>query len=709
MGLGEVKGYNGTNVFETTTAQNDTKPRRVQTLAPPDKGYTRIRVEVHSAAQKGRDGKVVLSDEDVERALFDKFGLHTDTQADLQKLKDRLGTTDNPFDFVITEKTEGADYRIEYRTDGKYRIALDVKNPLYTKLSGKAAQIRQQIKNEKQAQSGDAAASKKVFDAEQYNRAKLGKLMLNANVLPSSFGIPSKLTDKTHVVLTLPEGAAPSDDSALTAYIEKRFGGGNLFGDDKRDILNAAKQSGVKVENLKVSPNNRRVVEFDLDLESMLKLQKSYLDVQAKANNAIDAADKIKEQMALNQFLLGVVEGAIEDVKGNINAIAHPIETLQGIRDALGILSKLTAEDLKNIAAEIGTKAAGATSGEAAHAAGYVIGTVIVEALLAKGAGAAFSALGKTKAGAEFLARVGKLKELVSLGKAKVAEAFTDEAALAVATRLRQRLQAATMYAGIPADALADLAVVAANKVKNGAVRFGEFSKQMVQEFGEKVEPYLSKLYRDGLISLDLNQGKQILSAGGKVIDEAVVREAKEKVFDLVKNNKPVELQEFFEGTNGIRNKYGSEFVDELKQTRDKFVDNLSGTTRRTVDTHDLLGGHIREEHIGRSETWLRNRLETDLTLRDASSFPNEAIANRALGKFVNQYEKNIKAFLSNSVKNRLEVVFDFGEAAGKGVTRGKSGQWTSNRVYVMLVKDNSSKGWHTVTAYPTLLKEVIK
>ncbi len=62
-----------------------------------------------------------------------------------------------------------------------------------------------------------------------------------------------------------------------------------------------------------------------------------------------------------------------------------------------------------------------ATPGEAAHAAGFVVGTVVVEAILAKGAGAALSALGKTKAGAEFLARIEKLaeraSELANVGK----------------------------------------------------------------------------------------------------------------------------------------------------------------------------------------------------------------------------------------------------------------------------------------------------
>ncbi|MBA3599945.1 MAG: hypothetical protein H0W45_01705 [Acidobacteria bacterium] len=87
--------------------------------------------------------------------------------------------------------------------------------------------------------------------------------MREAQVLPTSLGIPSKLTDLTHVV-TLPAGDAPTADNALSADIERGFGGGNLWGAEKRDILSAAKLNGVKVENLKVSPNNSRVVEVFL-------------------------------------------------------------------------------------------------------------------------------------------------------------------------------------------------------------------------------------------------------------------------------------------------------------------------------------------------------------------------------------------------------------------------------------------------------------
>ncbi len=407
-------GLNGLNGFNEVTADN-TRLRGVQAqtkIAPPPKGYTRIWIDVSSGVGKDKDGKVTLSDANVERALFNRFALPTGTEADLQKLKTRLGTTENPFDYVIRKSAN----KINYRADGKYKIPLDVENPLYAKLAGKAAEIKQQIKNEQKSQTSanpnEATAVKNGRNTAQLQRAKLDKLLREAQVLPTSFGIPSKLTDTTHIVVTLPAGDALTADNALSAYIERRFGGGNLWGPEKRDILNTAKLSGVKVENLKVSPSNSRIVEFDLNLESLLKLQKAYLDVQEKVNADVAVADKARDEMALNQFVLGVIQGAKDDIFGSINALIHPLETLQGVRDAVNILSQLTAADVKkNIAAELGNKALNATPGEAAYGAGYVVGTAVVEILLAKGTGAALSALGKTKAGAEFLARIGKLAD----------------------------------------------------------------------------------------------------------------------------------------------------------------------------------------------------------------------------------------------------------------------------------------------------------
>lgn len=630
MGHGSV---NNNNSFALGNAAN--RPASgVGSLRPTPDGRTLIKIDVRSSVQPDKNGKVIIPDADIERAVFARFGLKSDTKEDLQKLKDILKTTENPFQYVRTTTGE----RRDYRADHVYRIPLSIQNSLLAKLSGTAAEVKRQIQEENAGQTAgnpnETVAGRTGYDAARQQQAKLNRLIRDAQVLPSSFGIPSKLTDLTHVVLTLPKGAAPTADSALAAYIEKRYGGGNLFGENKIDIQNAAKQSGVQIENLKVSPNNNRVVEFDLNLESVLKLQKVYLDVQEKVNTDIALADEVRDKMALNQFLMGVMNGAVEDVKANYNALRHPLETLQGIRDAVSILSQLTAEDVKNIASELGSKAANTTAGEAAYGAGYVVGTVVVEAVLAKGAGAALSALGKTKAGAAFLARVGKLAEktgeLANLGKAKIAEMFSDEAAAVATSRLRQRLTATTLYAGIPADALADLAVIAANKVKNGVVDFTEFSKQMIRDFGEKVKPELRKLF-----------------------DEAV-----EKV-------------------------YGK---------------------RRTVETHDILGGHTSIKHVGKSVEWLKGRLSREPGIPFASSFKNSDMANRAELKFIKAFEKEIDEWAKNGDKRiwNFEREMNVGEDLGIVVGRGKFGVKRTTWATFRVLRDETEKGWHIVTSFPS-------
>ncbi len=516
-------GYGSSNSF----ALNNNPNRQAVgagTKLPPPKGYSRIWIDVTSTAGKDKTGQVHPNDAEIEKAVFARFGLAAETDGDLSRLRERLGTTDNPFDFV---KTTG-NFTAPFRASGKYKIPVDVENSLYAKLSGKAAQVTRQIETETRAQrrtsnANETVAAKNGYDAARQQQAKLNRLIRDAQVQTTSFGIPSKLTDINHVVVTLPVGSAPTADNALSAYIEKRYGGGNLYGRDKLDILNAAKQSGVKVENLQVSPKNRHVVEFDLSLEGVLKLQKAYLDVQEKVNTNVALADKVRDEMALNQFLLGVINGAVDDVKGNINTITHPLETLQGIRDAVNILSQLSAQDVKNIVAELGSKATNATPGEAAHAAGYVVGTIAVEAVLAKGAGAALSALGKTKAGAEFLARIGKLAErtgeLANLGKAKIAEMFSDEAATLAKQNIRRMMANPAFYSGLPAaDFLKEAGVFAGNKLKNGATTFKQFMAEATKEFGDGVKGRVGELaaaYREAMqksgfgseiIELDIEQ-----------------------------------------------------------------------------------------------------------------------------------------------------------------------------------------------------------
>ncbi len=67
-------------------------------IPPPPKGYTRIRIEVLTTAGKDKNCQVNPSDAEVEKAMFAPFGLTAETEADVSRLKKRLGTNDNPFD-----------------------------------------------------------------------------------------------------------------------------------------------------------------------------------------------------------------------------------------------------------------------------------------------------------------------------------------------------------------------------------------------------------------------------------------------------------------------------------------------------------------------------------------------------------------------------------------------------------------------------------
>ncbi len=62
------------------------------------------------------------------------------------------------------------------------------------------------------------------------------------------------------------------------------------------------------------------------------------------------------------------------------------------------------------------------------------------------------------------------------------------------------------------AAAIKDLTILAGNKIKNGAIKFAEFSNQMIKDLGGKTKPYLEKLYREQMIELGL--GKEIDELG---------------------------------------------------------------------------------------------------------------------------------------------------------------------------------------------------
>lgn len=142
--------------------------------------------------------------------------------------------------------------------------------------------------------------------------------------------------------------------------------------------------------------------------------------------------------------------------------------------------------------------------------------------------------------------------------------------------------------------------------------------------------------------------------------------------------------------------------LEDLLKPLESRAKQVFSSDRRNIDDHELLGGHTKAKHIGKSESWLKNRLESDPDIGDfASSFRNEAVANRVQGRFVNRFKAEIDEWLKSDRNRPLSIKFDMNEPVGIVVERGKNGHIVTSNVRVVLVKDNSLQGWHFLTSFP--------
>lgn len=643
------------------------------------------------------------SDEEAE-ALLKALGF---TKADLDAYKEKYGKDLKKF---FADEFASKTSRITKDASSKpgFQAYIGINRQNYKFLTGFIAErrtaARKNIPPDNSTNGG--AAEKRVYDNSALQAKKLRDLAEKAGIETTSVGQANRLDERRHFSVSVPSGTKNSDaDTVLAALIEKEFGDRITFAENRDQILNIAKQSGVAPKNISVSGNR---AEFDLTLEDTLKLKIAYNFIQDGLNRADAARLDFANNNMFSQFVAGMFEGAKDSVVGTAEIILDPVSTAKALWQVVGSPVE-TFNALYGELEKSWDKFKNADYIERSRMIGHLVGSVVTGILIGKGAGELGNILKATKTGAALIEKANLLKSAAVI---KVAEKFTDEAASLAKSNFFKRLETLGVrpnnFTNIAFDPelWASASKVAGNLIGKGYAKFGDFAAQIRKELGNLSDEVVGKLYREQIISLDLSKGKQIISSSGKAIDEATVKEAKEKVFDLVKNNKSVELDNYLEQ---IKNKYGTDFLKELKETRTGYVENLYETGRRNIDVHDLFGGHNREQHIGRSENWLRNRLDTDPSLKDtkyASSFRNEEVANRVLGKFVKQYEKELETFLKTPNKGKLEIVFETGEPSlGLGVKRGKSGTWDSTRAYVMIVKDTSEKGWYIHTTYPTLAK----
>lgn len=148
----------------------------------------------------------------------------------------------------------------------------------------------------------------------------------------------------------------------------------------------------------------------------------------------------------------------------------------------------------------------------------------------------------------------------------------------------KKRLAEALAYSGANPALIPELAVVAAYHIEKGARSFARFSKQMIEEYGDKIKPYLKDAYDAGL---------EELKKAPKVVEEVEI------VGDDIKVPHSLMRQYVEEGITDPK-ELVKKIYDDLKGeypdiTERQIRDAISGYGKQVNPTGDQIDKEIRE------------------------------------------------------------------------------------------------------------------
>ena len=163
--------------------------------------------------------------------------------------------------------------------------------------------------------------------------------------------------------------------------------------------------------------------------------------------------------------------------------------------------------------------------------------------------------------------------------------------------------------------------------------------------------------------------------------------------------------------TNAKQVEYRNSGIDLKAKLNEKLLQAKTKETslsRRNLDSHEGVSGvtegkqigHTKLKHVGKSERWLQDRIRRE-GIESASSFYNNNVGNRTVGKFKKLYEAEINQWLRGG-KPEFRATIDIKEDIGLVVNTNKKGSplgaERATKATIRLVKDNSEFGWHLFT-----------
>lgn len=201
-------------------------------------------------------------------------------------------------------------------------------------------------------------------------------------------------------------------------------------------------------------------------------------------------------------------------------------------------------------------------------------------------------------------------KELVKSSTAAAKESkgglvkFLDEQANKARERFNARGGFGRAMAGIDPRDLVDHAIIGADYIANGAVKFGEWSGKMVGEFGEAIKPYLKDLYAKSkefydahVKALAAKEDSRLKGAKTRMVNRTAELEAKLAAGDFTtKKRTPIELDSEGERLKGKLERAKNDFQRGLAADRarnrtksQKFWDHFVGVERAMKLSSDVV------------------------------------------------------------------------------------------------------------------------
>lgn len=117
--------------------------------------------------------------------------------------------------------------------------------------------------------------------------------------------------------------------------------------------------------------------------------------------------------------------------------------------------------------------------------------------------------------------------------------------------------------------------------------------------------------------------------------------------------------------------------------------------------SHENCGGHTIERHVAKSDSYLRNRLNSS-SISAASTFNELNQAGQVIYNAISRNSSRVNSWLNGNGGSRLVLNYTHRRNIGRVLRRGASSTYNTSRFRVILERRNcSGYGYRILTAYP--------